>query len=299
MLNIRYVATFLAVVRHASLRAAAAELGLSPATVSHHIKQLEQQTQAQLLMRGARAHATMAGNRLLPHAKALLRLNERALAAAQQAPLRLGAASNIGIYLLPPILQQLHGHQPGDPLAGLLIDTNAVIRERLAEGSLDMALVENVPSDDFTTEHWRDEPLVVIVSPNHPWRHRATITTEELARSRLLAGEPGTGTGALLREFLSRCDTQPAISAQLGSTEAVKRAVAHDHGISLVLAGTVEAEVSAGWLVAVPLQSPGLWKPLWAIWQGRCRPEGSHALLATLRSQLGAGQQAHTASCSP
>ena len=290
MLNANYVATFLAVVRNASLRAAATERAVSPATASHHIKQLEEQTQTRLLTRAGRCEPTTAGKRFLPHARALLRVNDRAISAAQDTPLRLGAASNIGIYLLPLALERLRTHHPDAPTPELVIDTNPVIGERLSEGSLDIALVENPPESDVSAERWREEPLVVIVPPYHPWRHEPHVSAEQIARTRLLAGEIGTGTGALLREFLRHCASEPGIAAQLGSTEAVKRAVAHGHGVSLVLASAVEAEVSAGWLIAVPLEHPGIRKPLWAIWRRRHRPEGSDALMEALRPPDRPGQ---------
>ena len=119
---------------------------------------------------------------------------------------------------------------------------------------------------------WQYEELVVIVSPRHPWAARASISRAELAGSRLLAGERGTGTGALLREFLAGLAYQPEIEAELGSTEAVKQAVAHDQGISLVLAATVADEVQSGQLRAITLAPRALHKPLKAIY----RPNPTH-----------------------
>lgn len=55
----------------------------------------------------------------------------------------------------------------------------------------------------------------------------------------ILGGGSGTGTGHLRRQKLGRRAARLTVVTDLGSTEAVKQAVRHGLGISLVLAGTV------------------------------------------------------------
>jgi len=284
MLNLNFVRTFVTVARTGSFRGAADELGLSPATVSHQIKQLETSLGATLVSRGPRCLATPAGERLLPHARAMIRLNERAVAAVSGGPMRLGASSNIGIYLLPPLMQRLNESSALALEPELTIDTNPAVVNQLDDGGIDLALVETAPenSTHFQAVNWRDEPMVVITPPDHSWANRSRIAAEELARTRLLAGEPGTGTGRLLHDFLAGYGITPSISAQLGSTEAVKRNVAHGRGISLVLRATVTGEVAAGDLAAIPVGEAGLSKPLWAAWRRDESVPGRSNLLAEL-----------------
>ncbi|SQA98837.1 D-malate degradation protein R [Cedecea neteri] len=64
-LNFSDFATFIAVARHKSFRAAGDELGLSPSTISHGIKQLEQRLKIRLFNRTTRSVSlTEAGNNL-------------------------------------------------------------------------------------------------------------------------------------------------------------------------------------------------------------------------------------------
>lgn len=64
-LNVYDFATFIAVSRHKSFRAAGDELGLSPSAVSHAIKQLEQRLKIRLFNRTTRSVAlTEAGANL-------------------------------------------------------------------------------------------------------------------------------------------------------------------------------------------------------------------------------------------
>jgi DNA-binding transcriptional LysR family regulator len=54
-LNFSDFATFIAVARHKSFRAASDELGLSPSAISHSIKQLEQRLKIRLFNRTTRS----------------------------------------------------------------------------------------------------------------------------------------------------------------------------------------------------------------------------------------------------
>ena len=58
---------------------------------------------------------------------------------------------------------------------------------------------------------------------------------------------------------------QERVRRELGSTEAVKRAVAAGLGVSLVLESAVVDEVAAGRMAALPVSGATLEKTLWAI----------------------------------
>jgi DNA-binding transcriptional LysR family regulator len=85
----------------------------------------------------------------------------------------------------------------------------------------------------------------------------------------ILGGEKGTGTGTLLKQYLGDRASQLKITMELGSTEAVKRAVQADLGISIVLSSSVINEVQAGKLVSIPLlcDRRSLSKNLFLIWR--------------------------------
>ena len=108
--------------------------------------------------------------------------------------------------------------------------------------------------------------MVVIVAPGHPLGAAPALSRADLARLPLIGGEDGTGTGRLLRDYLGN-GPLPNVSMRLGSTEAVKRAVAAGLGASLVLACTIEEEVRDGRLRAIPLRDEPLRKSLRLVWR--------------------------------
>jgi DNA-binding transcriptional LysR family regulator len=262
MLNLLHARTFLAVLSERGFRAAARDLNLSPSTVVEHVKQLEEDLAAPLLVRRhGLVEPTSQGAAFAPLARAMLETAERSRATIARAALHVAASSNIGIYLLQSMLADF---QASAPLAiDLWVGPNHDVAERLTNGSADVALMEwwsDRPG--FSQHHWRQEPLVVIVAPGHPWATRSTIQVGELTSQTLLGGEPGTGTNTVLRKQLGLLADQLTAVRGLGSTEAVKRAVRAGRGISLVIEAAVSDEIRAGQLVALPLNGIELAKDL-------------------------------------
>jgi len=268
MLNLTWINTLVTLFQHGSFKAAAESLGLAQPTVSQHIQKLEEQLGIALVQRGrGGCHPTAAAERLMPVAVSMLDLNERAMAAVRGEQWRVGASSNIGIYLLQPHVRSFLAEQRGTAI-DLVINNNPTIAQKLSQAEIDMAILEWwQPQDGFESRPWRNEPLVVIVPTDHPFACLPEITSAHLAGMALIGGESGTGTGRLLTDFFGRLDQVPRVSMQLGSTEAVKQAVRAGLGISLVLASTVTQEVKAGALCAIPLAGAGLSKKLMLVWR--------------------------------
>jgi DNA-binding transcriptional LysR family regulator len=284
MLNLVWVRTFLALIENRSFQAAAAQLQLAQPTVSQQIRKLEQQLGVVLVKRArSGCEPTAAAIAFLPHAENLIRINQRALAAMKDDRLRVGASSNVGIYLLQPHLRSFLKERD---LASfdLVIDRNPVIADKLDDAELDVAVMEwwdRRPG--FLWKLWRTEPIVLIVLPDHPLASRAQVSQDDLATLDLLGGEPGTGTGRLLDAYFGVGATKPRVSLQLGSTEAVKAAVKAGLGVSLVLASSVAEEVRSGSLRAIPVVRPKLQKDLFVIWRdGGTRRIPVHAFVAHL-----------------
>jgi molybdate transport repressor ModE-like protein len=275
MVNLQQMATLLAVVHTGSFREAAKQCGLSQPAVSQHIRRLEQIFKVRLIERSnAGCQPTQDANALIPYAKSLLKLAERTMSVLQRPGIVIGASSNIGIYLLQPYVKTYLDHHSHSHDVDLVIDRNPVIADKLQSGEIDVAVMEwwdNRPG--FTAQLWRSEELVVIVPPHHPWHKLPCIPKRLLNGSKLLGGEPGTGTGRLLKQHFGEHAKNLHISMQLGSTEAVKQWVKAGLGVSLVLAGTVAQEHKTGALRAIPIEGQPLKKNLFAVWNNALLPD--------------------------
>lgn len=255
MLNLLHVQSFLAVVESGSFGEAARRLRCSQPTVSQHIRKLEESLQTALLLRERQPCApTPEGEAFLPYARSLLKVAGRAEVAVKGRALVIGASSNVGIYMLQPHVTSFSENGGAGTEVDLWIGNNPELADKLERHEVDVAVMEWWDGrPGFAASLWRREPLVVIVPPDHPWADAAAVDKAQLAEEPLIGGEPGTGTGRVLRTALGEAAHGLRVGLQLGSTEAVKHAVKAGLGVSLVLAGTVVDEVRAGSLRALPL----------------------------------------------
>lgn len=264
MLSLPQVAAFVAVIEEGTFQAAATRLGLSQATVSQHVRNLEDSLGATLVVRSrVRCAPTSHAAAFLRSARALLRLAERAEQSMKTRPTLVGASGNVGVYLLQPHVRRFIEQDPSAPALDLTIAPNPELAERLEAGTIDLAVMEwwdNRPG--FTAQPWRSETMVVIAAPTHPWAGRKTVTKDELLDAALIGGEPGTGTSRLLRDVFGPAAADLKTTYTLGSTEAVKSAVKAGLGVSLVIASAVEAERRAGTLHTLTVENAPLAKQI-------------------------------------
>jgi DNA-binding transcriptional LysR family regulator len=280
-LNLDQLESFVAMADCGGMTAAAKKLNLSQPTISQHLQRLEMQLNRQLVTRvRGKALLTTEGERLLSLARGLLRLDERVGEQDAEVALRIGACSNIGVYLLPALLMGFRAQ--GHPLPQVSIASNPEIVRRLGSGELDIGLLEWWEDQQgLESQVWRREPLVVILPAQHSLAGQTSLTAADIASLTLLGGESGTGTGRLLRTHFS-ARAPLTVAMNLGSTEAVKRGVAAGLGASLVLRLSVDdlSGESSQALVVRPL-IPEIEKPLFLVWQ--IGVSTGHALLKYLR----------------
>lgn len=290
MLNPTWLQTLVTLLREGSFQGAAKRLGIAQPTVSLHLKKLEEQVGAQLVERGrAGCRPTARAEVLLPYAEQLVMLNERALQALRAKVQRVGASSNVGTYLLPPLIRTFLDNGRAGQLE-LNVASNPDTVSKLLTGELDIAVTEWwEPVSGFSSRPWRYEPLVLIVPVEHELAHADEVSLAHISRFDMLGGESGSGTGRLLAAYFGK-HSVPRVSMHLGNTEAVKEAVKAGLGISIVLASAVAREAREGSLRAVPLE--GLGKQLMVAWKerGNSQPELPAFVAHLLGSTLRAGQ---------
>jgi DNA-binding transcriptional LysR family regulator len=132
--------TFLEVVRHQSLSAAARRLGLTQPTVGRHIDALETSLGLALFTRSPRGLiATPAAHDLVPHVEAMAAASEALLraasgeAAAEGGTVRLTASEVMGCEILPEILATFRNKHPTIDLELALSNRNEDLLRRKAD----------------------------------------------------------------------------------------------------------------------------------------------------------------------
>jgi DNA-binding transcriptional LysR family regulator len=173
----------------------------------------------------------------------------------EQGSLAVGASTTIGIYLLPELFGLFHARYPGIELFLDIGNTQQIV-ERLDSRTLDLALVEgpvDVMQHNLTAQPYRDDELVLIASPDHALASAAAIAIRALPDLTWILREPGSGTRDVVDQALADVGVRVTPALELGSTEAIKRAVAVGLGVSIVPRRTIEQELALSRLAVVPI----------------------------------------------
>ena len=260
-LNLHHLRVFTAVAEASSFSRAAASLRLSQPAVSKTVQELERQVGLSLFDRSGRSpRLTDAGAALLARARELFgveRVAEEELGALrglERGLLRVGASTTVATYFLPPLLARFHAEHPAVTLRVLSANTRAVAR-RLLEGRLDIALVEGpVSHQRISVTPWRDDELVVIAPAAHPLVRKKRVTAADLAAESFILREPGSGTRMVAEAALAEHGVHPRATMQLGSTEAIKQAVAAGLGLAVVSRAAAADQLALGYIALVQLR---------------------------------------------
>ncbi|MFC5995176.1 LysR family transcriptional regulator [Pseudonocardia hispaniensis] len=280
-----------------SLTAAAAELEISQPSASKRLSSLERRLGLKLLERSRRGSTlTPAGTlvcgwaqRILDEVGALLD-GVSALRQEQAANLRVAASMTIAEYLLPAWIGDLRRSAP-ELHVGLQVLNSARVCELARQGVIDIGFVES--PRELTGLRSRligRDRLVLVVAPGHRWaRRRRPVGPAELASTPVISREAGSGTRETAERAVAAAGaTMAPPLLELGSSTAIRNAVAAGVGPALISEVAVAAELAAGSLVEVPTEGLDLGRSLRAVWSASTRASGPAAgLLARARRRGG------------
>ena len=264
-LTLRQLEVFSAIARGGTTRAAAEEVSRSQSAASNALSELESVLGVQLFDRvGKKLVINENGRALLPRAAALVEQateTETLFSSAHGAPLRLSSSYTIGEYLLPTLIGSWKASHPSSPVRVEIANTQAVF-ESVASFMADIGFIEGTHTHpELVVRKWRTDELVVFASPDHPLAGRR-VTSRQLQKENWVLREPGSGTREASDRWLLPALTQVQVELELGSNEAVKRAVAAGLGLGCLSRFAVEAAVQEGWLVLLSTTLPAMERTL-------------------------------------
>ncbi|ARF53775.1 LysR family transcriptional regulator [Streptomyces gilvosporeus] len=198
------VRTFVAAADAGRFQDAATDLSITQQAVSKRVATLEKVIGVRLFTRTARgAKLTIDGQAFLPHARDLLRAEERALASVRPGRRAL-RVDVIGRRLAPAgLLRDFHRVHPEIELDVVtLFDADAAVNA-LRSGTLDASFrAVTMPGrqlpDDIVATRVRDEPIQLLTGPAHELAAARAVTPADLSGHRIwMPGlVPGTEWGA-------------------------------------------------------------------------------------------------------
>ncbi|MEE9220384.1 MAG: selenium metabolism-associated LysR family transcriptional regulator [candidate division NC10 bacterium] len=274
-MNLSQLKAFLAVAQDRSFSRAAEKLYLTQPAVSKQIQALEEALGMRLFDRVGRSILlTQAGNILHDHAHIAFQTLEEAretinqLRGLQRGHLRISAASTIGTYMLPQPLGELKAQFPGIEIS-LAITNKARVVQQVLSHEVELGFVgPPVEPAELEMEEYLLDELVLIMAPTHRLAREESVGVAELVEEVFILREQGSGTREIMEEELGRVRVSLKKAMELGSTEAIKQAVAANLGVSIVSKFAISLEILQGRLAVARLPELNLRRQLFVIHHG-------------------------------
>lgn len=243
-MELRHLRSLVALADHDfSVSRAAEQLHLVQPAVSQHLKQLETEVGARLLVRQGKrlAGLTELGEQVLHYARQTLSSSESILAAGRDhieentGTLRIATTHTQACYVLPPVIRRFVATYPAVNLQinqgtpGQLVD--AAVNDAVDLAICTEALAEHPALDAIPCYRWN---RCVIAPPQHPILRKRRLTLADLCNYPIITYVFGfTGRGHFSDTFTKAALT-PTVVLSAADTDVIKTYVREGLGIGVI-----------------------------------------------------------------
>lgn len=259
-MELRHIRYFDALAETLNFTRAAERLHVTQSTLSHQIRQLEEEIGLTLFDRSTKkVRLTEAGEILRSHLMPALSQIDRGLQAlradgpAQTDRVRLGTTPSFNTRMVPQCVSTLLQHYPGVHVTVEELDAGRISR-RLASGHLDLA-VSYRPEDrpQLWFEPLYNEELRLVVSKTHPLARRRRVRMIELHQLRMVLLPRQFLTRQLLDDCFEAAGSQPLVVAELNSVAPMIELIRQTQLAGIIAETAITASPD---LSVIPLQDP-------------------------------------------
>ena len=216
-MEIRHLATLIAIADHGSFSAAARALGTVQSNVSAHIARLEKELGATLVERTngtltEQGAVVVERGRRIIHELQDIEADIHSDDSVVEGDTRIGCIGTTGRWLMPRLLGALAKQHPGIH-ATIHEGSTSTLVPRLIDGQLDAAIVHfPVDAPELQLEPLFSEDLILLVHEDHEWSKLESISLTELATKPILLAPRNTS----LRRIIDRAagNQRVALTAQ-------------------------------------------------------------------------------------
>ncbi|MFD0318965.1 LysR family transcriptional regulator [Streptomyces flavalbus] len=294
------IRTFVAVADAGRFQEAAAGLAVTQQAVSKRVAALERDLGVRLFTRTPRgAELTIDGQAFLPHARELLRVEERAVASVRpgRRPLRVDVIASRGA--ASGLMRAFHRAHPAVDLDVVWLFDIGTAVAALRSGEIDasfraVAAPGRPLPEDIESVRVLDEPLQLLTGPGHALAGARSVTVAQLAGHRIwMPGiVPGTEWAAYYDDLVAEFGlTIEATGPNFGS-DALLDTVADTPALATFMGELTRLVWPADHgLRRIPVTDPTPVYPHSLLWHR----DNPHPALTTLRAHLAATTPGHDA----
>lgn len=259
-MELRHLRYFEALAGCLNFTRASERVHVTQSTLSHQIKQLEDEIGKPLFERiGKRVVMTDHGEVFLTFVSKALKEIDRGLGVVREevseltGTVRIGATHTFNINLIPTCISAFLEKHSTVKMFVEELPADA-IGSKISSGELDIGIAyQSLQHADLLFEPLYNEEMVLVVSESHPFADRRRIRMIELHRQKLVMLPASFSTRALLDSYFSACGAEPTVVVEMNTIAPM---------LDLVSRGSIGAIVSfnaippSSSLRVIPIESP-------------------------------------------
>lgn len=296
-MQLKSLKVFCDVVGWRSFSRAASENGISQSGASQVVNQLERRLGVKLIDRSKRpfvltpeGETYYEGCRKLVQRYDALEDQVRTLHEEVAGRVRVVSIYSVGLHHMNRYLQDFLSRYPK---ANVRLEYQHPHRvyEAVEKDHADLGLV-SYPRASRTIEAigWREEPMVLVCAPGHRLAGYKLVTFDDLANENVIGFDSDLTIRREIDRVLQIHDVEVNVVMEFDNIETIKRAVEIDAGLALLPEPTVQGEVAQKSLVAIPLATNELVRPLGIIHRrGKELGSTTHRFIELLQSEAQSG----------
>ncbi|MDD3138791.1 MAG: LysR family transcriptional regulator, partial [Lachnospiraceae bacterium] len=267
-MEIKHLRTLIAIVDYGSYQKAAEALGYTQSTITIQMQQLEAELRIPLFQRiGRRMSLSQAGEKVVEQARELVDIADQigGIADASQpltGTLRVDIVETLLCFQMQEVIREFRARAPLVKL--ILRNRNCLkISENLKEGSCDLGISYRMDwnREVLQTEYLKQQAECILVASSE-LTDTDFVTPHQVKSIPLISDEPDSLFRRQFESYLQEQDIQLEETIELWSTEAIKRCVMSNLGITFLPRFAVEEELADGRLVELSAPVSGIRNPV-------------------------------------
>lgn len=219
-MELRQLRYFDALCETLNFTRAAERLHVTQSTLSHQIRQMEDELGEALFdRRNKMVRITEAGELFRSFANSALSNIDQGINALKigteqtEGEIRIGATASFSSQVMPACVADFWQQYPGVRVS-LDEASGAALEQRVASGDLDMAVsYRPTQHEDLWFEPLLTEQLKLVVPPDHPLGQRRRVRMIELHQMRMVLASPGFQLRQVIDDCLQAARAQPVVVA--------------------------------------------------------------------------------------
>ena len=256
--------TLLTVVETGNFTRAAEQLYMTQPAVSHHIRQLEEEVGAPLIIRSKLGlRLTPQGEIVVKYARRMNALNEKMRQELQTAGrrlsvLRIGITHTSESNRTAAVLAMLSTAHTGLKII-LFTEPIHILYDKLENYEIDLAIVDGAGANPrFSTTMLGTDSLMCVMASDSPLAHQGMVTLTQLRQQKMILRTPASATRTLFESALEGCGESIAsfdVILEVDNIATIKDLIRKDLGVSILPRSACMDELCKGKITALPIEN--------------------------------------------